>query len=42
VEIFDKKAVVYLPADQIPLAIGKEGINVKLASKLTGYSIELK
>lgn len=42
VETFDKKAVVYLPVDQIPLAIGKEGINVKLASKLTGYSIELK
>lgn len=42
VEILDKKAFVYLPSDQIPLAIGKEGINVKLASKLTGYLIELK
>lgn len=42
VEIINKKAIVYLQQDQIPLAIGKEGINVKLASKLTGYSIELK
>lgn len=42
VEIIGSKAIVYLSKDQIPLAIGKEGINVKLASKLTGYSIELK
>jgi len=42
VEIIDKRAIVVLPQDQIPLAIGKEGINVKLASKLTGYLIELR
>ncbi|RME14149.1 MAG: transcription termination/antitermination protein NusA [Bacteroidetes bacterium] len=36
-----KKAEVYLRADQIPIAIGKDGINIKLASKLTGYDIDV-
>jgi len=34
-------ASVYLPADQVSLAIGKGGHNIKLASKLTGYDIDI-
>jgi len=36
-----KKIEVYLKPDQISLAIGKGGINIKLASKLVGYEIEI-
>jgi N utilization substance protein A len=35
------KAIVTLPADQKSKAIGKSGINIRLASMLTGYTIEL-
>ncbi|RMG58232.1 MAG: transcription termination/antitermination protein NusA [Bacteroidetes bacterium] len=34
-------AQVYLQPDQISLAIGKNGLNIKLASKLTGYQIDV-
>jgi N utilization substance protein A len=34
-------ASVYLPSDQVSLAIGKGGHNIKLASKLTGYEIDI-
>jgi N utilization substance protein A len=37
-----KNAVVYVPEDQLSLAIGKTGQNVRLASKLTGYKIDIK
>lgn len=37
----NKKADVYLKADQVSLAIGKGGLNIKLASKLTGYEIDV-
>jgi len=37
----EKKAVVTLPSDQKSKAIGKSGINIRLASMLTGYTIEL-
>lgn len=37
----NKKAKVFLKEDQIPLAIGKGGVNVSLASKLTEFSIEI-
>lgn len=37
----DKRASVYLKPDQVSLAIGKGGINIKLASKLTGYEIDV-
>ncbi|HEX9615538.1 MAG TPA: transcription termination factor NusA [Bacteroidota bacterium] len=37
----NKKAVVHVAADQVSLAIGKNGQNVRLASKLTGYDIQL-
>ncbi len=36
-----KEAVVTAPEDQLSLAIGKDGQNVRLASKLTGYKIEV-
>ncbi len=32
---------VYLPHDQISLAIGRKGVNISLAEKLTGYSIDV-
>lgn len=35
------KAIVTLPSDQKSKAIGKSGINIRLASMLTGYAIEL-
>ncbi|MCJ7765334.1 MAG: transcription termination factor NusA [Thiovulaceae bacterium] len=35
------KAIITLPADQKSKAIGKSGINIRLASMLTGYTIEL-
>jgi N utilization substance protein A len=37
----DKRAAVYLKSDQVSLAIGKAGNNIKLASKLTGYEIDV-
>ncbi|MFN6037830.1 MAG: transcription termination factor NusA [Bacteroidota bacterium] len=36
-----KKAEVYLKPDQVSLAIGKGGFNIKLAGKLTGYEIDV-
>lgn len=36
-----KKANVYLKPDQVSLAIGKGGHNIRLASKLTGYEIDV-
>ncbi len=36
-----KTAEVYMDADQVQLAIGKGGHNIKLASKLCGYEIEV-
>ena len=37
----NKKADVYLKPDQVSLAIGKGGHNIKLAGKLTGYEIDV-
>lgn len=38
----DKKRVsVFLKPDQVSLAIGKGGLNIKLASRLTGYEIDV-
>ena len=44
VEIDKKKgqAVVSVPDDQLSLAIGKGGQNVRLAAKLTGFKIDIK
>lgn len=36
-----KKAKVIVNEDQAPLAIGKGGVNVNLASRLTGYIIDI-
>ncbi len=37
-----KEALVVVNNDNLSLAIGKKGINIKLASKLTKYKIEVK
>jgi len=37
-----KTAVVEVPEDQLSLAIGKEGQNVRLAAKLTGWRIDIR
>ena len=36
-----KRAEVYMKPDQVALAIGKGGHNIKLAGKLTGYDIDV-
>jgi N utilization substance protein A len=38
----DNKATVYVDKDNLSLAIGKNGQNVRLASKLTGWGIDIK
>lgn len=38
----EKMASVTVPADQLSLAIGKEGQNARLAAKLTGCKIDIK
>ena len=37
----ERKAEVYLQPDQVSLAIGKNGYNIKLASMLTEYTIDV-
>lgn len=37
-----KTAEVFVPNDQLSLAIGKDGQNVRLAAKLTGWKIDIK
>jgi transcription termination/antitermination protein NusA len=37
----NKKAEIYMKPDQVSLAIGKGGFNIKLAGKLTGYEIDV-
>lgn len=37
----EKKAEVFLRPDEVSLAIGKGGLNIKLASMLTGYVIDV-
>lgn len=36
------RALVIVPDDQLSLAIGREGQNVRLAAKLTGYKLDIK
>jgi len=38
----EKTAKVKVPQEELSLAIGKDGQNVRLASKLTGYRIEIE
>lgn len=42
VEVEGKKAKVYVTEDQQSIAIGKQGQNVRLASKLTGYDLDIE
>lgn len=37
----EKRAEVFLRPEEVSLAIGKGGLNIKLASKLTGYTIDV-
>lgn len=37
----NKRAEVYLKPNEVSLAIGKGGLNIKLASQLTGYEIDV-
>lgn len=37
-----KRAKVLVPEDQLSIAIGKSGQNVRLASKLTGYELDIE
>jgi N utilization substance protein A len=39
---FSKEAFVIVPDDQLSLAIGRDGQNVRLAHKLTGWKIDIK
>ena len=41
VEVEGKNAKVYVSEEQQSIAIGKQGQNVRLASKLTGYEIDI-
>ena len=38
----DRQVHVLVPEDQLSLAIGKEGQNVRLAARLTGWKIDIK
>lgn len=38
----EKSAIVIVPDEQLSLAIGKEGQNVRLAAKLTSWKIDIK
>ena len=39
---YSHEAMVVVPDDQLSLAIGREGQNVRLAHKLTGWKIDIK
>jgi len=41
IEADEKKAIINITGDQKAKAIGRSGINIRLASMLTGYTIEL-
>jgi transcription termination/antitermination protein NusA len=36
-----KEATVVVPDDQLSLAIGKEGLNARLAARLTGWKVDI-
>ena len=42
VEVDGKKAKVFVTEDQQSISIGKQGQNVRLASKLTGYDLDIE
>jgi N utilization substance protein A len=37
----NKKCTIYADTDQVSLIVGKNGVNIRLAMKLTGYDIEV-
>jgi N utilization substance protein A len=37
-----KQAVVIVPDDQLSLAIGKDGLNARLAARLTGWRVDIR
>ena len=37
----EKKATVFVPENQQSIAIGKQGQNVRLASQITGYELDI-
>ena len=37
-----REAIVVVPNDQLALAIGKEGLNARLATRLTGWKIDIQ
>jgi N utilization substance protein A len=41
VDMDGKHANVYLKPDQVSLAIGRRGVNIKLACELTGFEIDV-
>ena len=41
VDMEAKRVSVYLKPDQVSLAIGRRGVNIKLASELTGFEIDV-
>jgi N utilization substance protein A len=41
IEEEEKRARVYLKPDQVSLAIGRGGHNIKLAGRLTGYELDV-
>lgn len=42
VSMSEKKALIIVPDDQLAIAIGKDWQNIKLASRLTGWDLEVK
>lgn len=42
IDVEEKTAYVLVPKEELSLTIGKDGQNVRLASKLTGYRIEIE
>jgi N utilization substance protein A len=42
VSMEEKKAIVIVPDDQLAIAIGKDWQNIKLASKVSGWELEVK
>jgi len=42
ISMAEKKALIIVPDDQLAIAIGKDWQNIKLASRLTGWDLEVK
>ena len=42
VSLKDKKALIIVPDDQLAIAIGKDWQNIRLASRLTGWELDVK